>query len=99
MKKTGPHAAWRRHSAGWVERLVNATYPKVVMVFGNKTSEVFDIRWEKIERIHSQGHQTFGVSTLQGAPAVFCHHLSQSFVRSEALKCFRYAKRIVSECS
>ena len=96
MKKTGPHSDWRRHSAEWVERLVEAINPRVVIVFGNKTSEVFNIRWEKIERIHAQGHQTFGVSTFQGVPAVFCHHLSQGFVKSEALKCFRYAKGLIS---
>ena len=96
MKKTGPHANWRCHSAECVERLVESINPKVVIVFGNKTSEVFDIRWEKIERIHAQGHQTFGVSTFQRAPAVFCHHLSQGFVKSEALMCFRYAKGVIS---
>ena len=99
MKKTGPHAVWRRHSADWVERLVKAINPRVVIIFGNKTSEVFDLRWEKIERFHSQNHQTYGESTFQGAPAVFCHHLSQGFVKAEALKCFRYAKRLISEGS
>ena len=97
IKKAGPHSVWRHHSAGWVERLVEAIKPKVIIVFGNKASDVFDIRWDKIERNHSQNHQTFGESTFQGAPAIFCHHLSQGFVRSEALKCFKYAKRRISE--
>ena len=98
MNKTGPHPVWRRHSADWVERLVRAIEPKVVIVFGDRASKVFDIRWDKIERFHAQNHQTFGVSTFQGAPAVFCHHLSRS-KDSEALKCFRYAKRLISERS
>lgn len=99
MRKTGPHSVWREHSVDWVERLVEKIRPKVVIVFGNKTSEVFDIHWEDVEHLHSQGHQTFGVSTFQGAPAVFCHHLSQGYVKTEALKCFKYAKRLISERS
>ncbi len=99
MRKTGPHSVWRRHSADWVKRLVKAIKPKVVIVFGDRASRVFDIGWEEVEHKHGQGHQTFGVSTFQGAPAVFCHHLSQGYVKSEALKCFRYAKELISEDS
>ena len=99
MKKTGPYSVWRDHSADWVNRLVKAIRPKVVIVFGDKTSRVFDIGWKKVERNHRGGHQTFGVSTFQGAPAVFCHHLSQSYVEVEAQKCFAYARRLVSEGS
>ena len=99
MKKTGTHSVWRSHSAQWVRQLVDAIRPKVVMVFGPKTSEVFGIRWEKAEHVHKQGHQTFGESTFQGAPAVFCHHLSMSCPRSEALKCFKRAKRLILESS
>ena len=94
-KKTGPHSVWRHHSVYWVERLVDAIRPKVVIVFGDRASEVFDIRWEKIERIHSQRHQTFGLSTFRGSPAVYCHHLSQGCPMSEARKCFKYAKRLI----
>ena len=97
-KGKGPYSVWRQHSVDWVKRLVEAINPKVVMVFGGRASRVFDIRWDKIERLHAQNHQTFGVSTFQGAPAVFCHHLSRS-KDSEALKCFRYAKRLISERS
>ena len=96
-KGPAPYSVWRHHSADWVQRLVKTIRPKVVIVFGNRASRVFDIRWEKVERQHQQNHQTFGVSTFQGTPAVFCHHLSQGFVRSEALKCFEYAKRLISE--
>ena len=99
MNKTGLHAEWRRHSAHWVKRLAKVIEPKVVIVFGKNTSEVFDISWDKVERNHGGGDQTFGVSTFQGAPAVFCHHLSQGYVESEALKCFRYAKELISEGS
>ena len=90
-----PYSIWRHHSVDWIERLVKAIRPKVVIVFGDRASRVFDIRWEKIERFHSQNHQTFGLSTFQGIPAVFCHHLSQGYVKSEALKCFRHAKRLI----
>ena len=88
---------WREHSAHRVRRLVKVIKPKVVMVFGDRASRVFDIQWENVERNHGQHHQTFGVSTFQGAPAVFCHHLSQGYVKSEALKCFNYAKKLISE--
>ena len=99
MNKTGPRAEWRRHSAYWVKRLVKVIKPKVVIVFGENTSKVFDINWEKVERNHGGGQRTFGISKFQGAPAIFCHHLSQGYVESEALKCFSYAKRIISEGS
>ncbi len=96
-KKPGPYLMWRRHSADWVTHLVDAINPKVVIVFGTKASEVLDIRWPHLERIHKQGHPTFGVSEFRGSPAVFCHHLSQGCPRSEALKCFRYAKELLAE--
>ena len=98
-KGKGPYSVWRQHSVDWVKRLVEAINPKVVMVFGGRASRVFDIRWDKIERLHAQNHQTFGESTFQDAPAVFCHRLSQGFVKAEAFKCFRYAKRLISEGS
>ena len=98
-KGSGPYSVWRHHSVDWVERLVKAINPKVVIVFGDRASRVFGISWEKIERFHSQNHQTFGVSTFQDATAVYCHHLSQGFVKSEALKCFEYAKRLISQRS
>ena len=99
MNKTGPHAEWRSHSAYWVKRLAKVIKPKVVIVFGKNTSEVFDISWDKVERNHGGGFQTFGVSTFQGAPTVFCGHLSQGYVKSEALKSFSYAKRLITEGS
>ena len=98
-KGPGTFSVWRNHSADWVERLVEAVNPKVVIVFGDRASRIFDIRWEKTEHNHSQGHQTFGESTFKGAPAVFCHHLSQGYVKSEALKCFGYAKKLISKRS
>ena len=99
MNKTGPRAKWRRHSAYWVKRLVKATKPKVIIVFGEKASKVLDIHWDRVERNHRGHRRTFGVSEFQGAPAVFCAHLSQGYVRSGALKCFRYAKELISERS
>ncbi len=95
MKKTRPHAQWRRHSADWVRRLVDAIRPKVVIVFGAKVSEVLNINWEDAEHVHKQGHQTFGLSTFRGSPAVYCHHLSQGCPMSEARKCFQHAKRLI----
>ena len=98
-KGSGLYSVWRHHSVDWVERLVKSINPKVVIVFGDRASRVFGIRWEKIERFHSQKHQTFGESTFHGAPAVFCHHLSQSCPKPEALKCFEHAKRLISQRS
>ncbi len=95
-KGSGSYSEWRDHSTRWVRRLVKVIKPKAVMVFGGRASRVFDIRWENVERNHGGRHQTFGTSTFQGAPAVFCHHLSQGYVKSEALKCFDYAKKLVS---
>ena len=92
-----PYEEWRNHSVYWVNRLVKAVKPKVVMVFGSSASKVFDIQWENVERIHKQNHPTFGTSTFHGAPAVYCHHLSQGYRKSEALKCFNYAKKLIEE--
>ena len=96
MRKTGPYSEWRRHSVKWVNRLVDAIRPRVVIVFGSKASEALDMSWENIERNHHGHDQTFGKTTFQGFPAVFCHHLSQGYVKSEALKCFRHAKMLLS---
>ena len=95
----GSYSVWRDYSVRTVGRLVKVVKPKVVLVFGDRATRVFDIGWKESEYKHGQGHQTFGVSTFHGAPAVFCHHLSQGYVKSEALKCFRYAKRLIAEGS
>lgn len=99
MNKNGPRAKWRRHSVYWVKRLVKEIKPKMVIVFGERTSKAFDIHWDRVERNHARGLRTFGVSEFQGAPAVFCSHLSQGYVKSEALKCFSHAKKLISERS
>ena len=98
-KGKGPYSVWRDHSVRSVGRLVKVIKPKVVIVFGDRASRVFDIGWKESEYKHGQGHQTFGISTFQDAPAIFCHHLSQGYVKSEALKCFSHAKRLISEGS
>ena len=97
-KGTGPYSVWRHHSANWVERLVEAIDPKVVIVFGDRASRVFDIRWEDTESAPGRG-MTFGVSTFHDAPAVFCRHLSQGYSNPEVLKSFRHAQRLISERS
>ena len=91
-----PYSVWRCHSVKWVERLVRVIEPKVVMVFGQETSKAFGIRWDNVERNHGQNWQTFGVSQFQAVPAVYCCHLSR-YVESEALKCFRYAQRLICQ--
>ena len=95
-RKTGPHSVWRRHSTNWVNRLLDTISPKVVIVFGMRTSRAFDIRWEKQRYANKQGSLTFGVSTFRGAPAVFCQHLSQGWSLSEVRRSFEHAKRLVS---
>ena len=98
-RKTGPRSVWRRHSTDWVNRLTDAIRPKVVIVFGTKASEAFDIRWEKQRHADMRGSLTFGVSTFRGAPAVFCQHLSQGWSLSEVRRSFEHAKRLVSRLS
>ena len=98
-RKTGPHSVWRRHSVNWVTRLVDAIQPKVVMVFRKYASDTFGIRWQNEEYGPGRRGQIFGLSTFQGAPAVYCHHLSQGYAKPEALKCFEHAKRLISERS
>ncbi len=94
MRKRGPHSEWRHHSVEWVKRLVDEMNPKVVIVFGDKTTKALGIDWQDAEYAYKRG-QTFGVSTFQGAPAVYCHHLSQGYSIPEVLKCFRYAKKLI----
>lgn len=93
-RKTGPYGQWRRHSAEWVTRLTDEIRPRVVMVFGQEASKVLGIEWSKVQRRHRQNHQTFGLSTFRGAPAVYCQHLSRCD-KTEALKSFRYAKKFI----
>lgn len=93
MNKTGPHSVWRHHSVKWVKRLTDEIRPKVVMVFGAKTSRALGIDWEDAEYAPGRRGQIFGLSKFRGAPAVYCHHLSQGWEETEALKCFRYAKK------
>ncbi len=92
----GPYSVWRDHSVGWVQRLAKAIRPKVVIVFGVRASRVFDIRWKK-ERRDRRNWPTFGVSTFQGAPAVYCQHLSQGYEKTAVLRSLKYAKRLLSE--
>ena len=94
--KREPYAVWRHHSVKWVKRLVRVVEPKVVIVFGQPTSKAFDIHWDKVERNHRQNHQTFGVSTFQDAPAVYCNHLSRDKT-SATLRSLKYAKRLLAE--
>ena len=93
-RKTGPHADWRAHSVDWVKRLAREIRPKVVVVFGNSTSDALGIDWEQTEHKHGQGWLTFGVSEFEGYPAVYCMHLSRPS-NDAVLKSFRYAKGII----
>ena len=65
------------------------------MIFGQEASKVLGIEWSKVQRRHRQNHQTFGLSTFTGSPAVYCQHLSRCD-KTEALKSFRYAKKLMS---
>ena len=93
-RKSGPRADWRTHSVDWVKRLTREIRPKVVIVFGNGTSDALGIDWEQTEHKHGQGWLTFGVSTFEGCPAVYCMHLSRP-TNDPVLKSFRYAKGII----
>ena len=93
-RKTGPRADWRVHSVQWVKRLAREIRPKVVIVFGTGTSNALGIDWQQTEHKHKQGWLTFGISTFEGYPAVYCMHLSRP--KDDAvLKSFRYAKGII----
>lgn len=98
MRKTGPHSDWRHHSVKWVKRLARVIEPKAVMVFGKKTSDALDIRWDRVKHNHGQNWQTYGESEFQGIPAVYCSHLSRG-PKEEARECFTYAKALVSDRS
>ena len=95
-KGPAPYSVWREHSVGWVQRLAKAIRLKVVVVFRVRASRVLDIRWKK-ERHDSRNWRTFGESTFEGAPAVYCQHLSQGYETSAVLRSLRYAKRLLSE--
>ena len=95
-KGPAPYSVWREHSVCWVQRLAKAIRPKVVVVFGVRASRVFDIRWKE-ERHDSRNWRTFGESTFEGAPTVYCQHLSQGYETSAVLRSLKYAKRLLSE--
>ena len=88
MARSGPRSSWREFSLDYLEKLLLAQAPKVVMVFGSKASELLEIAWNRRAYNHPQGHMTFGLGEVLGRPAVYCHHLSIGCPSEEAKRCF-----------
>lgn len=97
MARSGPRAKWREFSSAWVKRLVQAMQPHAVLVFGSKasTSLGMDDSWTRTEHAPGRG-MVFGVGHFEGAPAVFCHHLSQGAANTEVQRCLSTAKALTS---
>jgi hypothetical protein len=94
---TGPKADWRRFLVSWIERFVDAAKPLAIVVFGRKASQALgiDSDWRGAEYNHAQGFLTSGSAEYRGVPTIFCGHLSQGYVASEALRSLRRAGEIV----
>ena len=97
MAKRGPKAEWREFSTKWVRRMLRAMRPRVVLVFGGKTSEALGLKekWREAGWRDSDGHMVYGRAELEGCPAVYCHHLSQGYSTVEVQKCLAEVKRLV----
>jgi hypothetical protein len=95
LDRTGVRRRWREFSAGWVGRLVDACRPKVIIVFGAKTSTALglDGSWRDVAHNHGQGWMTFGRTEWRGAPTIFTTHLSRP-VRDEVVRAFATARTL-----
>ena len=97
MVKHGSKARWRAFSTGWVKRMIGATRPRVVLVFGGKASEALGLKdeWHNVEWRCSDSHLVYGRAKIEGFPAVYCHHLSQGASADGVQKCLAEVKRLV----
>ena len=97
MVKRGPKAEWRVFSTNWVKRMIGATRPRVVLVFGGKASEALGLKneWHHVERRCSDSHVVYGRAEIEGFPAVYCHHLSQGASADGVQKCLAEVKLLV----
>ncbi len=97
MAKRGERAEWRIFSTKWVRRMLRAMRPRVVLVFGGKTSEALGLEqeWRDEDPRSSDGHRVYGRAALEGFAAVFCHHLSQGYSTVGVQKCLAEVKRLV----
>jgi hypothetical protein len=97
----GPHKRWRDFSVAWVQRFVDACRPKVVIVFGGKTSRALglDDAWRDVAHNHGQGWMTFGRTEWRGFQTLFTTHLSRP-VRDEVIRALTVAREIIGHpCS
>ena len=97
MAKRGPKAEWRAFSTNWVKRMIDATRPRVVLVFGSKASEALGLKneWRDVEWRCSDSHMVYGRAEVEGFPAVYCHHLSQGASADGVQKCLAEVERLV----
>jgi hypothetical protein len=96
--RSGARSEWRDFSVRWVEKLIDAAKPKVVIVFGSNASWALglDDAWQRVERNHAQGFMTQGRADYRGVPAVFSGHLSQGYVASEVMRSLASARAIIA---
>ena len=88
MARKGPRAEWRSFSSGWVRRLLLAMRPRVILVFGKNASVSLGIEDEwRDEMIAARRGRVFARGRVYGAPAVYCHHLSQGCKDDEVARC------------
>ena len=90
LARTGPRAEWRSFSSVWVRRLLRAMKPKAVLLFGQNASVSLGIDkdWHDETIIPRRG-RVFARGWVCGAPAVYCHHLSQGCKDEEVARCLR----------
>lgn len=99
LKGSGPYARWRRFSVDWVARLVDAFEPKAVVVFGKKAADALGLspEWRDVEVNPNNNVMTFGRARYRRAEAVYCGHLSQTYVGSAVVRSLRVAAGIARE--
>lgn len=95
IRKTGAYALWRNFSSNWARRMLRAMQPRSIIVFGKKASQSLGLEgcWSDVKR--NGNGQWYGHTEIEGCPAVYCHHLSQGYKKSQVHYCLRAVESIV----
>ena len=100
--KNEPIKFWRDFSVKWTKKLILLQNPKIIIIFGQKTENLLDVKWNNntlefphygegeitiSEKENSDNFETFKV--------IYCHHLSQGYTSNGVRKCFNKVKEFL----
>ena len=87
---------WRAFSTKWVKRMLRATRPRVVLVFGSKASDALGLedKWCHVKRGPGRRGKVYGRTKIECSPAVYCHDLPRAST-NDVQECLVEVKRLV----